>query len=343
MPYLDPGYLEQYTGKNLFFIFSQPRAGSTLLQKMLSANKEIHTVGEPWILLNGIYNLKKNGLKAEYSHKLAYIAQKEFINSLPNAKKDYIRSLRLMYGHLYKQALFKSSKTIFLDKTPRYYFIIPEIYNLFPDAKYIFLFRNPAAVMSSFLNTWVKLPILRIKGFEKDLLTAPQMLVSGLKIAEKKPICIKYETLVKNPEKTLQQLCDFLGVVYEPKMVRYGTQGRGSKWVMGDQEQVYKRTEPDISSLDKWEYSLKTPQKWRFIRDYIEKLGPELLEEMGYSYNILKKKIENNTPHPVQRIFTISLNTAVSKTAGIVYASLSLMKLSLRSFYNRKTKKCVRE
>lgn len=38
-------------GENLIFLISQPRAGSTMLQKVLGSHPEIHTVSEPWVAL----------------------------------------------------------------------------------------------------------------------------------------------------------------------------------------------------------------------------------------------------------------------------------------------------
>ena len=42
----------------------------------------------------------------------------------------------------------------FLDKTPRYYWILNEIHELFPEAKYIYLTRNPINVFSSTMTSW---------------------------------------------------------------------------------------------------------------------------------------------------------------------------------------------
>ena len=56
------------------------------------------------------------------------------------------RKLRriLMYSHLYNCALKDTGKKFFfLDKTPRYHYIISEIYRTFPKAKLIILLRNP--------------------------------------------------------------------------------------------------------------------------------------------------------------------------------------------------------
>ena len=52
------------------FVFSLPRSGSTLLQRVLMSHNDISSVAEPWILLPQIYSLKKEGTLSEYSPKL---------------------------------------------------------------------------------------------------------------------------------------------------------------------------------------------------------------------------------------------------------------------------------
>ena len=63
------------------FIFSLPRAGSTLIQRVLMSNKDICSVAEPWILLPQIYALKGEGSLSEYSSLTSFIAMSDFVNS----------------------------------------------------------------------------------------------------------------------------------------------------------------------------------------------------------------------------------------------------------------------
>ena len=46
---------DEYLGENLIFIISQPRSGSTLLQRMLSGNKDIKASAETWLMLHPLY------------------------------------------------------------------------------------------------------------------------------------------------------------------------------------------------------------------------------------------------------------------------------------------------
>ena len=44
---------DSYLGDNLIFIISQPRSGSTLLQRMLSGHADIKSAAETWLMLLG--------------------------------------------------------------------------------------------------------------------------------------------------------------------------------------------------------------------------------------------------------------------------------------------------
>ena len=80
-------YSEQMTDKNLIFLISQPRSGSTLTQKIIGSHKDIYTRSEPWIMLHPLYSLKEEGINAEYNKGQEYPATQDFINNLPNGRK----------------------------------------------------------------------------------------------------------------------------------------------------------------------------------------------------------------------------------------------------------------
>ena len=56
------------------FIISQPRAGSTLLQRLLATHPQIQTIGEPWLAIPFVYALREKGVTAEYIHVSQYRA-----------------------------------------------------------------------------------------------------------------------------------------------------------------------------------------------------------------------------------------------------------------------------
>jgi len=135
------------------FIFSLPRSGSTLLQRMIATNKEVSTASEPWVLLPFLYGLKKEGVYAEYSHLGVYHALQDLCKELPNGEEDYLAAVRSAALKIYGQ-LSDGNGKYFLDKTPRYALVVEEIIKTFPDGKVIFLWRNPLAVVASIIDTF---------------------------------------------------------------------------------------------------------------------------------------------------------------------------------------------
>ena len=123
------------------FILSTPRSGSTLLLSILSSHKKIFGMAETWLLLPFLYANRSNGALTNYCHRFAYQGLTDLINILPEKENQYNAYLKEFFENLYS-SLVKEDHDYFLDKTPRYFFIIPEIVKIFPDAKFIFIFRN---------------------------------------------------------------------------------------------------------------------------------------------------------------------------------------------------------
>ena len=65
-------------GQNLIFLISQPRAGSTMTQRILGSHPDICTVSEPWLMLHPLYAMRPQGYEAEYHAWEARVALKNF-------------------------------------------------------------------------------------------------------------------------------------------------------------------------------------------------------------------------------------------------------------------------
>jgi hypothetical protein len=293
-------------GENLIFLISQPRAGSTLLQRILGSHPDIHTVSEPWLLLSSVYALREKGHWAEYDASMACRAMREFLRTLPHGEGDYIEGTRRMYAYLYERALSESAKKYFLDKTPRYYFIIPELRSLFPKAHFIILLRNPLAVLCSMLNSWVRGVWFLLGEHKHDLLTAPQRLLAGIESLGEQSIVVHFEKLVSEPESEVQGICAKLGVEFASRMIDYG-RSDSSSWRYGDQIEIDHYTRPVPQNAEKWIQSLEGPQVWRLARYYLRFLGRETVTQMGYSCEELDEILDNYKPNPMRIWLTYPL------------------------------------
>jgi hypothetical protein len=270
-----------FTDRQLIFLVSQPRAGSTLLQAILAGAEEVHTTAEPWLMLHPLYALRETGHTADYDATVAHRALQDFLSGLSEREEAYYAALRAMALELYGRACAEAGKSAFLDKTPRYYKILPELARVFPRARFVILLRNPAAVLASILSTWVKGNWARFDYFRDDLLTAPRLMVEFLTNYGERTIVVHYEGLVTSPEACVRELCDRLGLTFHPRLLHYGERpppaGR-----YGDPSGIGRHQQPSTDSLDEWLERARDPQVRHLLLAYLDTLGTDLIAQLGY-------------------------------------------------------------
>lgn len=292
--------------ENLIFLISQPRAGSTLLQRMLGSHPDIHTMSEPWIMLHPLFARRRRGITADYDAYQAVGAFESFLSSIPFGEEAYLEGIRDLYGGLYQMSLAAAGKRYFLDKTPRYYFVIPELLRTFPAAKFIILIRNPLAVLSSILETWVKRNWPMLQHYRNDLLTAPRLLLDGIGLLGDRAIVVHYEQLVCEPAKELARISERIGISFMSSMVDYG-RSELPQWSLGDPATVYRQQRPDAGNAEKWISALDDAQSWKLLRDYLAMLGPDTIQRLGYQIDEIDYLVDSRQPNSLPRLFTIPL------------------------------------
>lgn len=277
--------------KSPIFIFSLPRSGSTLLQKVLMSHRDIVSVAEPWLMLPFSYAYKKEGVLTEYAHNVSFRAFEDFIKNLPNKEDDYYDALGKFAETLYEKQCLKD-EIYFLDKTPRYYLIIPEVAKAFPTAKFIFLFRNPVHVMSSMIQTWSNGRLKQMYAYERDLNYGPKALSEGYELLRNKAYAIQYEEYVMNPKKYTKEICEYLDINFDEDMLSdfafQDTKGR-----MGDPTGIKEYKSVDTRSLNKWEKTFNTKFRQNYIKKYIENIEESIFLTQGYSKKKIIEDIEN--------------------------------------------------
>ena len=274
--------MNQFKDSNLIFVISQPRSGSTLLQLILSGHSEIATTSEPWLALHPVFALHENSINSVYNSALARKALKDFFQQSGMDNTFYKKQIKSFLLAFYQQAAGFHKKKFFLDKTPRYYHIIDDLIEIFPEAKFIILHRHPLAVLNSILKTWVKDDLTLLHNYKDDLLTAPKKLVNFVKNHPDQCCRVKYEDLVVNPVKIIKEMCGFLKIAYSDNMLDYFNR-RNPDWNFGDTTGIHNSSKPSTSSLEKWKKSFTSPQEIHFARSYLKYLGPDLIDEMGYN------------------------------------------------------------
>ncbi len=276
---------------NKIFIFSQARSGSTMLQRILSTHSKISSISEPWLLLPFIYANKRKSI-SEYSHGSAAKGINDLINKLPNGIDDYHFHLKKFFDSMYDK-LSSDDSIYFLDKTPNYSKIIFEISSIYPDAKYLFLFRNPVQVFGSMLSMWGKpnFSMLKHAQFYTDLIDGPKLLTDGYQKLKEKSFKIQYENLIQNPHDYTKEICEYLNIDFEKEMLTNFHNNKLEGW-NGD---IYglKNYSNKISQepLGKWKQVFNTRYRRKILREYVNNLDKKTLDIMGYDKNNLLESI----------------------------------------------------
>jgi hypothetical protein len=299
---------------NLIFLISQPRAGSTLTQKMLGSHSMIHTQSEPWVMLHPLHALKPEGLITDYNAHLHTNGLRDFISSLPGGEAHYIEQVAATYAGFYNAICEAHGKKCFLDKTPRYYLIIPELVKYFPEAKFLFLWRNPLAVLNSIINTWTQADWYRLSDYKSDLYLAPQLMNQARKLLGDKALQISYEELLANPAVQIELMCRYLEIPFEAEMIDYGNTGL-SNWQYGDKGTVYEKGKPDAIHADLWHQSLNNPQHWRTLYDYLKMLGEKEYNAAGYDYHGSMDILQQYKPNLDIEKHSVALHQLTDNTA----------------------------
>ena len=281
-------------GVQPIFLLSMPRSGSTLAQRVLGAHGAISTSAEPWLLLPHAYALRESGIATEYTQPVAARAIREFIGGLPGGEDDYWRSLRAFVLDLYTKAADPGT-TYFLDKTPRYHFILPEIDRLFPDARLIFLWRNPLAVVASICETWTRgrWTVDRWKADLDGLIS----LVDAFGDIGDRALGINYEALVGDPLGTWPSVFSYLGLPFEPDVLTSFADVALSG-SMGDPTGVHAYRELSTEPLEKWKRQLGSPWRKRWCRDWLARIGAERLAMIGYDHDALVAGLDDLPTDP---------------------------------------------
>ena len=148
------------------FIVSAPRAGSTLLFETLSRFPDLWTIGiESHETIEGIPDLHPDAHGFESNRLQAKDATPEIIETIKNR---FAWQLENRTGDIWLECENRPQQVRFLEKTPKNALRIPFLKTAFPDAKFIYLYREPEPNISSMLEGWRTLRFIaypQVKGW----------------------------------------------------------------------------------------------------------------------------------------------------------------------------------
>jgi len=195
-----------------------------MLQAVLSNHTAIATRSEPWLQLLQAPFINPDLMRAPFDWKIAVDAANE-VEPEGRCLKDVQSALRSAIDQFYEQSTEQSHADYFLDKTPRYYYMLNELYTMYPDALFLVLLRHPASVFASIYKTWLcEKPESALYDYAGDLIDAPRLMRDFITVNgdSKRVLTVEYEELTQNPNAAFADIFSWLGLDFSEDMLSYG-------------------------------------------------------------------------------------------------------------------------
>jgi Tfp pilus assembly protein PilF len=202
------------------FLLGFPRSGTTLLEVALEGDPRVVCPGEHDFLIDAI---------REYMSAPAELLR------LPQARPADIERLRRAYWTQLAQSGTEVGSRVLLDKQPLNTLKLPLIARLFPDAKVLFVYRDPRdVVLSCFRRRFqMSAPMYELLTLEGAARYYDALMRFAERCRALLPLAIRavrYESLVSDFDRELQEICAFVGLDWNPAMREFAprTQRRAS-------------------------------------------------------------------------------------------------------------------
>jgi len=216
------------------FVVGKERSGTTLLQVMLNSNPQIVAPPESRfiVLLNTKYGSIKywteknirdfcNDLFREMLFKNHWVLDKNKLqDSLLSVKDSLTYPLVCKLLFLLNAGPGKEAVMLF-DKNPIYYYFLPTLEKIFPDAKFIHLVRDYRANIASHQRVF---KIKKAGDLAYRWVKINELAEDSKRRKPGKYFTLKYESLVTDPEAAMKGICSFLGIPFSDKMSKDHTE-----------------------------------------------------------------------------------------------------------------------
>lgn len=271
----------------LIFVGGCPRSGTTLLQNILDSHPLI--LGGPEFLhLHDIIDLRG---------KINTSIAREYINIICT-KEEVDGYLASFVEDIFLRLADKKQCEFYSEKTPTNILVFSELIELFPEAHFIQVLRDPRSIVSSMqqvrkraIEKGLNRPYF-IENSRASISYIKRCVAAGFLASKNEPdkvLTIVYEELLGSPEKETQKICKFLGIEWSEKMLYPGEKNHlgeqaitvksGEMWY---DKNMYNRN-IDAGTTLKWQKNLTLGQQIKILlafKDFSE------LESCGYDFSL---------------------------------------------------------
>jgi tetratricopeptide (TPR) repeat protein len=236
------------------FVVGLPRAGSTLLEQILSSHSQIEGTMELPDITSLARHLNEDNAEGSegpsYPELLAYLEPDEF----KRRGEEYIRNTR---SHR------KLGRPFFVDKMPNNYAHVPLIHLILPNAKIIDARRHPmGSCFSNFKQHFARgqhftYALTDVGRYYRDYV---ELMAHYDKVLPGKVHRVIYENLVADPEKEIRRIFEYLGLPFEEQCLRFHETERAVRTASSEQVRMplYKSGVDHWKNFEPWLGPLKT-------------------------------------------------------------------------------------
>jgi len=194
-------------------------------------------------------------------------------------------SLVAVFGAVMDRMAEASGKPDWMCKSLANVHFLPEIERYFgADARYLYLYRDGRDVCLSFLKAVVgektAFHVGRQWNLEQQL-----ALDCGRRVPSSQYLALSYEELTRNPESTLQLLCRWLGIAFNPSMLDFHSSEEASKTAASGKMWENVKKPVMASNTKKWLKGMSQDQ----VIDF-ESVAGRSLVELGYDLEFVGKR-----------------------------------------------------
>jgi LPS sulfotransferase NodH len=231
--------------KNPIFILGMARSGTTLLNDILSEHKQIAVLSEA----NDIWD--PTGFPwdaANHETPPVWVDAQAYTGRWWRDTKPRQQQIRAVFG-AYQRLL---NKAYFINKTPFNTYRLPQLLEIFPEARFIHLVRDGRAVVQSYTRkeyskfqdspqAFAPYNVYKADDISRYLADFWQQSLDIVRADDEKlglskqgrMIEIKYERLCEDMRGTMDSVCKFIGVSmndFAPKVWETETRSQNHKW-----------------------------------------------------------------------------------------------------------------